>query len=64
MASTLRRRVARLERAQAPPFVTLEDLVLMSYGHPLPVGKVYGGPLVELLEQRADRKEARDGAVR
>jgi hypothetical protein len=64
MVSTLRRRVARLERAQAPPFVTLGDLVLMSYGHPLPVGKVYGGRLVELLERQADRKEAGDATVR
>ena len=64
MASSLERRVARLERAQAPAFVTLGDLVLMSYGHPLPAGKVYGGPLVELLERTADKREAGDGTIR
>ena len=64
MASGLRRRVARLERAQAPAFVTLRDLVLMSYGHLLPAGKVYGGPLVELLERAAAKREAGDATVR
>jgi hypothetical protein len=64
MVSALRRRVARLERAQAPAFVTLGDLVLMSYGHPLPAGKIYGGPVVELLERPAGEREAGDGTVR
>ena len=64
MASTLRRRLERLEKARAPAFVTLGDLVLMSYGHPLPAGKVYGGPTVELLERAAEKRKAGDGAVR